>query len=139
MTLAFQPSTAWKTRTIHTRKAHPGAHSAPIEKPIRPKILSASAFRPPDMWVILPIRRSDHSARIVVDDSGPGVPEDMRDKVFERFYRSEHSRHTPGSGLGLALVKAVAQLHDGRVALENRAPGLRVELDLPLADPGTPG
>jgi signal transduction histidine kinase len=61
-----------------------------------------------------------------VADSGPGVPPPEREKVLRRFYRLETSRTTPGSGLGLALVKAVADLHDAVLELSNNDPGLRV-------------
>jgi signal transduction histidine kinase len=61
-----------------------------------------------------------------VADNGPGVPEAEREKVFRRFYRLEASRTTPGSGLGLALVKAVADLHAASVELADNRPGLCV-------------
>lgn len=82
--------------------------------------------------VLLLLESSGGNAGIVVGDNGPGIPEAARDKVFERFYRTEDSRNTPGSGLGLALVKAVVQVHDGRIVLDDNDPGLRVELTLPL-------
>jgi signal transduction histidine kinase len=64
--------------------------------------------------------------RIEVSDTGPGIPESEHAKVFDRFYRLDRSRGTPGSGLGLALVKAIANLHGLSVRLENRHPGLAV-------------
>jgi signal transduction histidine kinase len=71
---------------------------------------------------------------IVVDDEGPGIPEDDRSRVFEPFVRLESSRNeeTGGSGLGLALVKAIAEGHGGAVVLEDRPQGgLRARLRLP--------
>jgi signal transduction histidine kinase len=65
---------------------------------------------------------------IQVADNGPGIPEEERDKVFERFYRLDRSRSTSGSGLGLALVKAIAGLHGLALTLEDRNPGLAVIL-----------
>ena len=62
---------------------------------------------------------------ITVSDTGPGVPKDAREDVFRRFHRLEESRGEPGSGLGLSLVKAVAQLHGGDVQLEDNRPGLK--------------
>ena len=67
---------------------------------------------------------------VVVWDSGPGIPEDSREAVFERFRRLGISRNKPGSGLGLSLVRAVAQRHGGRVLLSNNEPGLRARLAL---------
>jgi signal transduction histidine kinase len=66
-------------------------------------------------------------ATVSVIDDGPGVPEEERERLFDRFYRLERSRSTPGSGLGLALVAAIARLHGGLVSLCNAHPGLRVE------------
>ncbi|WP_068084373.1 HAMP domain-containing sensor histidine kinase [Novosphingobium rosa] len=72
-----------------------------------------------------------HAARIVIEDNGPGVPQEDRAKVFRRFFRGERSRTTPGSGLGLALVSAIVQLHEGTIDLEDAGPGLRVVVGLP--------
>jgi signal transduction histidine kinase len=71
-----------------------------------------------------------------VADDGPGIPPEERAKVLRRFYRLDRSRGTPGTGLGLALVAAVAALHDARLSLGDAGPGLRVTLDLGAADPG---
>lgn len=64
-----------------------------------------------------------------VRDTGPGIPEAAREKVFQRFFRLDASRMTPGSGLGLSLVAAVAQLHEIRLTLSDARPGLAVTLD----------
>jgi signal transduction histidine kinase len=75
-------------------------------------------------------------ARLSVADEGPGIPPDRRDAVFDRFVRLETSRSTPGNGLGLSLVRAVATLHGGAVRLEDNAPhGLKAVLVLPLLPP----
>lgn len=65
---------------------------------------------------------------IQVTDNGPGIPADSRGTALERFVRLEASRTTPGNGLGLSLVKAVASLHDGSIDLSDAAPGLLVKL-----------
>lgn len=72
-------------------------------------------------------------ARLVVADTGPGVPVAQRGRVLERFVRLDETRATPGSGLGLAIAAACAKLHGGRLTLSDNHPGLRVELDLPAA------
>ena len=69
--------------------------------------------------------------RVVVSDSGPGIPANKRQKVFQRLYRLESSRTTPGSGLGLSLVKAIAELHGASISLTDNAPGLRVSIVFP--------
>jgi signal transduction histidine kinase len=66
-----------------------------------------------------------------VADTGPGIPAGEREKVFRRFYRLESSRTTPGSGLGLALVKAVADLHGASIELSDNRPGLCVTIRFP--------
>ena len=63
-----------------------------------------------------------------VADSGPGIPAAERDLVLRRLYRLEKSRTTEGTGLGLSLVKAVADLHGAEIALGDAGPGLRVEM-----------
>ena len=68
-----------------------------------------------------------------IGDNGPGIPEPERQKVFQRFYRLDSSRATPGSGLGLSLVAAVADLHRIAVEIGDNEPGLRVTLRFPQA------
>jgi signal transduction histidine kinase len=77
--------------------------------------------------------KAGEGPRIVVQDDGPGVPEEDRAKVLRRFFRLDRSRTTAGSGLGLALVAAIVHLHEGTITLEDAAPGLRVVLSLPRA------
>lgn len=67
----------------------------------------------------------------IISDNGPGIPERERRKVFRRFYRLDASRATPGNGLGLSLVAAVAELHRIIVELDDNRPGLRVALRFP--------
>ncbi len=70
-----------------------------------------------------------------IDDRGPGIPEAFRERVFDPFFRVEasRSRDTGGSGLGLAVVRAIVQRHDGEIALEDRpGGGLRVRVALLL-------
>ncbi len=80
----------------------------------------------------LRLNRTDKIIDIAVSDTGIGIAEDERDKVGQRFYRLESSRSTPGSGLGLSLVKAVARLHHAELLLEDNAPGLKVTLRLSI-------
>jgi signal transduction histidine kinase len=63
---------------------------------------------------------------VCVEDNGPGVPEAERNRVFDRFYRLDRSRTTAGSGLGLALVRAIATLHGLTIRVEDVQPGLRI-------------
>ena len=96
---------------------------------------NALKFTPPGGRVELRTFANDGGRGIEVSDSGPGIPADQREAVLRRFYRTEQSRHTPGSGLGLALVAGVAGLHDMAIAITDANPGCRVALiGAPAAD-----
>ncbi|WP_413468375.1 sensor histidine kinase [Mesorhizobium sp. B1-1-8] len=60
--------------------------------------------------------------------NGPGIPAEEREEVFQRLYRLDSSRSTPGSGLGLSLVRAIADLHGATISLEDKRPGCRSQL-----------
>src|ERR1700753_943624 len=76
------------------------------------------------------------SVQVSVCDKGGGIPPEDREKVFRRFFRREQSRTTPGSGLGLALVSAIAELHGSKIRLADAGPGLRATLEFgPIAAP----
>jgi signal transduction histidine kinase len=65
---------------------------------------------------------------VSITDNGPGIPADQHAQVFKRFYRLEQSRYTPGNGLGLSLVSAVARLHGARIEMFDNSPGLQFKL-----------
>jgi len=72
--------------------------------------------------------QSDGAVEICVADDGPGIPDVEKPKATQRFYRGDASRGTPGVGLGLSLVKAVAELHGGTLELTDNHPGLRARM-----------
>jgi signal transduction histidine kinase len=78
-------------------------------------------------------RRSNGLVEICVADGGPGIPDAEKPKVTQRFYRGDTSRGTPGVGLGLSLVQAVAKLHGGTLELADNNPGLRARM---IIEPG---
>ena len=88
--------------------------------------------------VVAACKRGDGNAEISVTDDGPGIAESEKSKVVQRFYRGDASRGTPGVGLGLSLVQAVAKLHGSSLVLSDRKllsdqkPGLRAAVTLPL-------
>jgi signal transduction histidine kinase len=96
---------------------------------------NAIKFTPPGGRVSLAAERRGGEVAITVSDSGPGIPDAERGRVVERFYRTEVSRGTPGSGLGLALVQAVAVLHGGALQLEDASPGLRASVVFATPEP----
>ena len=77
------------------------------------------------------VRTFSHKGRIgvAVSDNGPGIPFHEREAVLRRFHRLEKSRHTPGSGLGLSLVAAVAKLHGLSLVIDSSYPGSCVTLE----------
>lgn len=80
------------------------------------------------------VARTMNSIDIVVEDDGPGIPDEVKEQVFAPFYRLEDSRNreTGGVGLGLSIARAIARHHGGDVILSNRAKGLQVTISLPL-------
>ena len=79
----------------------------------------------------LDVGRGPSGPVIAVADSGPGIPEADRARVLQRFVRLDATRSTPGSGLGLSLVDAVAKLHGAELLLTDNRPGLKVSLAFP--------
>ena len=94
---------------------------------------NAAKYTPLGGNINLMVSAEKGEARITVCDSGPGIAPGEREKVFQRFYRTDVSRSTPGNGLGLSLVRAVAKLHNAKLTLHDNHPGLCVELALPCA------
>jgi len=76
--------------------------------------------------------RRDAVAWLSVSDDGPGIAPQDRARALERFVRLDGARSAPGSGLGLSLVRAAAELHGAELRLEDGAPGLRVVLEFPM-------
>jgi signal transduction histidine kinase len=95
---------------------------------------NAIKYTPPQGIIHMAVIEDSQAVRVIIADSGPGIPEAAREKVFQRFFRLDASRATPGSGLGLSLVAAVAKLHGIKISLEGNKPGLRVTLGFPKRD-----
>jgi signal transduction histidine kinase len=88
-------------------------------------IENALRHTPPGTKIVLSLRRHPKGdVELAVRDNGPGVPEQERCRIVERFYRCERSRTTEGNGLGLSLVAAVADLHGAKLRLKDAGPGL---------------
>ncbi len=85
---------------------------------------NAIKFSPKESQIHIALQQN----KISIADHGIGISEGEYEKVFNRFYRSDKSRHEAGSGLGLSLVKAVMELHQGTITLDDNQPGLRVNL-----------
>lgn len=87
---------------------------------------NAIKFTPEGGDIHFTLKADKNGTQIIIEDSGCGVDEVDLDKIFDRFYRAEKSRTTAGTGLGLSLVKAVIELHEGSISAENKMPGLRI-------------
>ena len=88
---------------------------------------NALKFTPPAGWVELAVSARGGDAVIEVADTGPGIPEEDRSRVFDRFFQIDQSRtpgfeHT-GSGLGLSIAHAIVEMHDGEICVQNRPQG----------------
>ena len=94
--------------------------------------LIENAFRhtPPDAAVQVVLAQDGADVVASVADQGAGIAAADRDRVLRPFVRLDESRSTPGTGLGLALVRAVADLHGAALTLENAEPGLKVSLGM---------
>lgn len=97
---------------------------------------NALKYAPGDSAVDVRLQATPQGALLQIDDQGPGIPAAERERVFDRFQRLESHRGSPGSGLGLSLVRAIVHRHGGRILLLDQAPGLRVQVLLPPVHTG---
>jgi signal transduction histidine kinase len=93
---------------------------------------NALKFTAPGTTINFRAKLEETVIEISIADRGPGIAPEDRSRAAERFFRAETARNTVGSGLGLALVAAVAQLHNGTLHLADNHPGLRAMISLPL-------
>jgi signal transduction histidine kinase len=92
---------------------------------------NAQSHTPPGIMITLSVSSTAEDVVVEVADTGPGVAKADRERIVQRFIRLEASRSTPGHGLGLNLVAAVARLHGGRLRFAANRPGLRAILEFP--------
>jgi len=96
---------------------------AKTERILENLLINAVKHTPPDtpIWVRVVLRGSD--VLLAVEDSGPGVPPELRQAIFEPFRQGRPEQHSPGSGIGLSVVARFVELHGGRVWVEERPGG----------------
>lgn len=105
-----------------------------LQRAIANVIDNAIKYTPPGGRIAVTVKRSGSAILVAVTDSGPGLSEHDLQRVFDRFYRGDQSRNTPGTGLGLALAKSVIEAHSGRIHAENGPEsGARFVVSLPTA------
>ncbi|MEZ5775810.1 MAG: HAMP domain-containing sensor histidine kinase [Hyphomicrobiaceae bacterium] len=88
---------------------------------------------PPGTPIAVGLGREGADIAVRIADRGAGIPPEEHERVFQPLFRLEQSRTTPGTGLGLSLVKAIAELHGARIDLADNRPGLVVKIRLPPA------
>ncbi|GMQ86183.1 MAG: HAMP domain-containing sensor histidine kinase [Acidimicrobiia bacterium] len=98
------------------------------------RILLDNAERHGTGAIGLTVTRAENTATIAVTDDGPGVSDEERERIFDRFYQADTARSGPGFGLGLAIACAIVELHSGSISAENReGGGAQFTVTLPLA------
>ena len=102
----------------------PLAVDAPkVERMLENLLSNAVRHTPPDSHIWVRVAAEDGGAILIVEDDGPGVPDDMKEVIFEAFQRGPKAAETPGTGIGLSLVARFAELHGGRTWVEDRPGG----------------
>jgi len=131
----------------HVLRGHPveldvcrcvGNVDAPkVERMLENLLSNAVRYSPADGRIWLRVREADGGTLLVVEDEGPGVPDEVKESIFEPFQRGLDASTLPGTGIGLSLVARFAELHGGRAWVEDRPEGgASFRIFLPDADPG---
>jgi len=94
-----------------------------VERMLENLLSNAARHTPPDSHIWVRVTAEDGGAMLVVEDDGPGVPDDMKKAIFEAFQRGSDAAGLPGTGIGLSLVARFAELHGGRAWVEDRPGG----------------
>jgi two-component system sensor histidine kinase KdpD len=102
---------------------------------------NATKYSPPDTKIIVSANRSDGQIMMAVEDKGGGIPLDLRERVFDKFFRATRdgdisTQRPAGTGMGLAIAKGIVEAHGGKIWIESGADGLgtRVMFTLPIGD-----
>jgi two-component system, OmpR family, sensor histidine kinase KdpD len=110
-----------------------------IRLALRQLVANAARYSPPGSPLSISAAREALGSRVVirVEDRGPGVPEREKARIFEKFYRSPHTRqHVTGSGMGLAISKEILEAHGGEISVENQpGRGSVFSISLPTTEP----
>jgi signal transduction histidine kinase len=134
---AFRPSAEEEGRALICRLECPTpmrGDAALLKQAIANLIDNALRHTARGVGIEVRTGKTAEGVRLEVSDHGAGVAEPDRANLFRRFFRADAARHAPGAGLGLALVAAIADLHDMDVAAQDNAPGLRVVLQSAARD-----
>jgi PAS domain S-box-containing protein len=118
-------SDALRGRMVETDAQHTSANvdTAKIERMVENLLANAARHTPVGSHIWVRVWREDVGAMVAVEDDGPGIPDEMKDAIFQPFRRGTESPMQPGSGIGLSLVARFAELHGGRAWVEDRPGG----------------
>lgn len=131
---AFQPAADEEAKTLAADLSVAAPLSGDRElltQMVANLIDNALRHTPAGTRIVVASARTGEASRLTVSDNGPGVPAAELGRIFERFYRLDAARATPGDGLGLSLVAAIAELHGISCAASDNRPGLSVALEMP--------
>ncbi|MEZ0223111.1 MAG: ATP-binding protein [Alphaproteobacteria bacterium] len=131
----LQRFSLWKGRNV-VLKAEPGLRIRGVMQGlsvlVRNVMLNALKFTPESGAISIDVSRTADAVVFSVADTGPGIPDNMKQKVFDRFFKASKS-DVKGSGLGLAMVKWIADLHAAKITLaDNQPSGLVVQIRFPI-------
>jgi signal transduction histidine kinase len=120
-----QRTEALRGRTVETEVGSCVVHvdGTKVERMVENLLVNAARHTPSGSRIWVRVGATDGGALIEVDDEGPGVPDELKEEIFEPFRRAPGSSTLPGSGIGLSLVARFAELHGGRAWVEDRPGG----------------
>ncbi len=134
---AMQPAAEEHTVTVRALRdaTVPAAIAQPekVQRVLFNLIMNAIRHTPPDGSVTVKAKRVDGTVEVEVADTGSGIPDAQRERVFEPFFRGDSSRSQDGAGLGLAISRAIVEAHGGRIWFEPSETGACVRFCLPAA------
>jgi signal transduction histidine kinase len=109
------------------------ADGSQIDHVITNLLVNAIKFSPPDSAISITLHPEDTVMRACVEDEGPGIPKDERERIFDKFYSVAAGKTSGGAGLGLYICRELVHKHGGRIWVEERpGSGSRFCFTLPL-------
>ncbi len=95
---------------------------------------NAAKYAPPHTPIVVSASAGEEQVKVSVSDQGPGIPSELRERIFERFFRADHRGDRPGTGLGLAICRGIVEAHGGRIWVESQpGQGSVFAFTLPIA------
>ena len=127
-----------RTLKVDTESVHARVDGPMIERVVENLLVNAAKHTPEDVEVRIRLRANGDDVLFAVDDRGPGVPDELKERVFQPFVRGDRDEASPGSGIGLSIVARFVELHEGKVWVEDRPGGgssFKVQIPGVVPDP----